>query len=127
MILTPLFCYFLIASGAAFSTDQKWSYFHNLSLPTTRPLNIAHRGSSGQLPEHTVEAYELAIRQGADIIECDLAVTKDKQVGMVLNLEFSISPPGPQVIRSSLPLLIESQHGGNSNDTHTAFLLLFDR
>ena len=95
MILTPLFCYFLIASGAAFSTDQKWSYFHNLSLhlpsKTTRPLNIAHRGSSGQLPEHTVEAYELAIRQGADIIECDLAVTKDKQVGMVLNLEFSIS------------------------------------
>ena len=25
--------------------------------PVVRPLNIAHRGSSGRLPEHTVEAY----------------------------------------------------------------------
>ena len=27
-------------------------------------------------PEHTVAAYQLAIEQGADVIECDLAVTK---------------------------------------------------
>ncbi|XP_078481944.1 uncharacterized protein LOC100183504 isoform X1 [Ciona intestinalis] len=46
-------------------------------LPTNRPLNIAHRGSSGMRPEHTVAAYQLAVDQGADIIECDLAVTKD--------------------------------------------------
>ncbi|CAK8686229.1 unnamed protein product [Clavelina lepadiformis] len=46
-------------------------------LPADRPLNIAHRGSSGMLPEHTVEAYQLAVQQGADVIECDLAVTKD--------------------------------------------------
>ena len=25
--------------------------------PATRPLNIGHRGSSGRLPEHTLEAY----------------------------------------------------------------------
>lgn len=25
--------------------------------PDVRPLNIAHRGSSGRLPEHTLEAY----------------------------------------------------------------------
>jgi len=41
------------------------------------PLVIAHRGSSGMRPEHTVAAYELAVDQGADIIECDVAVTKD--------------------------------------------------
>uniref|UniRef100_H2YK04 glycerophosphodiester phosphodiesterase n=1 Tax=Ciona savignyi TaxID=51511 RepID=H2YK04_CIOSA len=46
-------------------------------LPQDRPLNIAHRGSSGMRPEHTVAAYQLAVDQGADIIECDLAVTKD--------------------------------------------------
>nr|CAB3263911.1 probable glycerophosphoryl diester phosphodiesterase 3 [Phallusia mammillata] len=46
-------------------------------LPTDRPLIIAHRGSSGMLPEHTVAAYQLAVQQGADIIECDLAITKD--------------------------------------------------
>ncbi len=38
---------------------------------------IAHRGASGYRPEHTVGAYELAIRQCADYIEPDLVVTKD--------------------------------------------------
>ncbi|WP_379553705.1 glycerophosphodiester phosphodiesterase family protein [Erythrobacter sp. W53] len=41
------------------------------------PLIIAHRGASGDRPEHTLAAYELAIDQGADYIEPDLVVTKD--------------------------------------------------
>ena len=42
-----------------------------------RPLIIAHRGASGYRPEHTLEAYALAIAQGADYIEPDLVITKD--------------------------------------------------
>jgi len=42
-----------------------------------RPLVIAHRGASGYLPEHTLAAYELAVRQGADYIEPDLVITRD--------------------------------------------------
>jgi glycerophosphoryl diester phosphodiesterase len=38
---------------------------------------IAHRGASGYRPEHTLEAYRLAIRQGTDFIEPDLVATKD--------------------------------------------------
>jgi glycerophosphoryl diester phosphodiesterase len=41
------------------------------------PLVIGHRGASGFLPEHTLQAYKLAIRQGADYIEPDLVATKD--------------------------------------------------
>jgi glycerophosphoryl diester phosphodiesterase len=41
------------------------------------PLIIAHRGASGHRPEHTIEAYTLAIEMGADVIEPDLVVTKD--------------------------------------------------
>ncbi|MEC5399612.1 glycerophosphodiester phosphodiesterase [Uliginosibacterium sp. H1] len=41
------------------------------------PLVIGHRGASGYLPEHTLEAYALAIQQGADYIEPDLVITKD--------------------------------------------------
>ena len=41
------------------------------------PLVIAHRGASGYLPEHTLAAYELAIEQGADVIEPDLVFTRD--------------------------------------------------
>ncbi|MDC5698448.1 glycerophosphodiester phosphodiesterase [Intrasporangium calvum] len=41
------------------------------------PLVIAHRGASGYRPEHTLAAYELAARMGADFIEPDLVSTKD--------------------------------------------------
>jgi glycerophosphoryl diester phosphodiesterase len=44
---------------------------------TTRPIVIAHRGASGERPEHTLAAYRLAIAQGADFIEPDLVMTKD--------------------------------------------------
>jgi glycerophosphoryl diester phosphodiesterase len=49
--------------------------------PTPAPelpkMNIAHRGASAYAPEHTRAAYELAIEQGADYVEQDLAVTRD--------------------------------------------------
>ncbi|GAA4425479.1 glycerophosphodiester phosphodiesterase [Actinokineospora soli] len=41
------------------------------------PLVIGHRGASGYRPEHTLAAYELAARMGADYIEPDLVSTKD--------------------------------------------------
>ena len=57
---------------------------HSLPVPAsaanacvTPPLVIAHRGASGHLPEHTLEAYQLAMRMGADFIEPDLVPTKD--------------------------------------------------
>jgi glycerophosphoryl diester phosphodiesterase len=40
-------------------------------------LVIAHRGASGERPEHTLEAYRLAIAQGADFIEPDLVMSSD--------------------------------------------------
>ena len=47
------------------------------TLTGAEPLVIAHRGASGILPEHTLEAYRAAIEQGADFIEPDLVLTKD--------------------------------------------------
>ncbi len=44
---------------------------------TPIPILIAHRGASGQLPEHTLEGYALAIELGADYVEPDLVSTKD--------------------------------------------------
>jgi glycerophosphoryl diester phosphodiesterase len=38
---------------------------------------VAHRGASAYAPEHTLEAYRLALEQGADFVEQDLAVSKD--------------------------------------------------
>ncbi|RDV25173.1 glycerophosphodiester phosphodiesterase [Alteromonas aestuariivivens] len=38
---------------------------------------VAHRGASGYLPEHTLEAVTLAHAQGADFIEQDVVISKD--------------------------------------------------
>ncbi len=48
-----------------------------LSQSEAEPLIIAHRGASGERPEHTRSAYELAIEQGAHVIEPDLVLTRD--------------------------------------------------
>lgn len=44
------------------------------------PMVIAHRGASGQAPENTVEAFELAVAQGADAIELDVRRTGDDRL-----------------------------------------------
>ncbi|HYX37170.1 MAG TPA: glycerophosphodiester phosphodiesterase [Oligoflexus sp.] len=55
-----------------------WSHVAAAAIPSvSRPLVIAHRGASGYLPEHTIEAYWAAMQMGADFIEPDLVITKD--------------------------------------------------
>ena len=40
-------------------------------------LVVAHRGSSGTYAEHTLTAYERAVTEGADALECDVRMTRD--------------------------------------------------
>lgn len=47
------------------------------TLDGQAPIVIAHRGASGERPEHTLASYRLAIDLGADYIEPDLVLTKD--------------------------------------------------
>lgn len=44
---------------------------------STQIIVIAHRGASGERPEHTLASYQRAIEQGADYIEPDLVMTRD--------------------------------------------------
>lgn len=44
-------------------------------LPPT--LVLAHRGASQRAPEHSFEAYALALSEGADVLELDLRSTSD--------------------------------------------------
>ncbi len=50
------------------------------TLTGAAPIVIGHRGASGYRPEHTLEAYALAIAQGANYIEPDLVMTKDGEL-----------------------------------------------
>jgi glycerophosphoryl diester phosphodiesterase len=66
----------LAAFSATFMTTSA-SAQQFKTLDGKPPLVVGHRGASGYLPEHTMEAYKLAIEQGADFIEPDLVMTKD--------------------------------------------------
>src|SRR5450759_4599786 len=44
------------------------------------PQIIAHRGSSKDLPEHTLKAYLRAIDEGAEALECDVRLTADSHL-----------------------------------------------
>jgi glycerophosphoryl diester phosphodiesterase len=44
--------------------------------------NIAHRGASVDRPENTLAAFELALEQGADMIETDLHLLRDGAVAL---------------------------------------------
>ncbi|MFC5372647.1 glycerophosphodiester phosphodiesterase [Brevundimonas faecalis] len=47
------------------------------AMSLSSPQVIAHRGASGERPEHTASAYRLAVEQGADFIEPDLVMSRD--------------------------------------------------
>lgn len=72
-VTASFICY--LSLGACVSPATMWpvARLH----PDAPPLVIAHRGASGVRPEHTLAAYELAFKQGADFIEPDLVATKD--------------------------------------------------
>jgi glycerophosphoryl diester phosphodiesterase len=64
--------------GGVLAITALFGAVHSASAePLPKPLVIAHRGASGELPEHTLEAYRRAIEQGADCIEPDLVMTRD--------------------------------------------------
>jgi glycerophosphoryl diester phosphodiesterase len=48
-----------------------------MGAPVSKIVVIAHRGASGERPEHTLESYRVAIEEGADYIEPDLVMTRD--------------------------------------------------
>lgn len=41
------------------------------------PQVISHRGASGYVPEHSLQAYQLAMELMTDYVETDLVLTKD--------------------------------------------------
>ncbi|MFZ2510256.1 MAG: glycerophosphodiester phosphodiesterase family protein [Gordonia sp. (in: high G+C Gram-positive bacteria)] len=45
-----------------------------------KPAVVAHRGSSADHAEHTLAAYEAALSEGADGLECDVRLTADDQL-----------------------------------------------
>lgn len=69
------FVFTALAVAAALAPTAAQAAYNTLNGQA--PIVIGHRGASGYLPEHTLQAYTLAITQGANYIEPDLVMTKD--------------------------------------------------
>ena len=59
-------------------------------MAADRVLVHGHRGARGAMPENTLPAFEYAIRAGVDVLELDLAVTKDNV--LVVSHDPSLNP-----------------------------------
>ncbi len=81
-------CYFLqvnlkrlflivLAGAAAFLAVVALRRRGSLRKRTDWPVNLAHRGSSIETPENTLEAYRLAVESGAGGLELDVHMTQD--------------------------------------------------
>lgn len=76
--LASIMIFALVLAGCGAQTEQAGEASVNVkTLTGEAPVIIAHRGASGERPEHTLAAYQLAIEQGADFIEPDLVLTRD--------------------------------------------------
>jgi glycerophosphoryl diester phosphodiesterase len=65
------------------------------------PLVVAHRGASGEAPENTLPAFELAWKQGADAIEGDFHLTKDKRIVCIHNADTAKTAGIKRVVKDS--------------------------
>jgi glycerophosphoryl diester phosphodiesterase len=81
-----------------------------------RPILFAHRGASAHAPENTLAAFELALRQGADAIELDAKLTKDKQVVVIHDQTVDRTTDGGGPINSFTLAELRSLDAGSHYD-----------
>ena len=76
------------------------------------PRVVAHRGSSAAKAEHTVAAYELALEEGADGLECDVRLTRDGHLVCVHDRTIDRTSTGTGVVSEmTLAELSEFDYG----------------
>ncbi len=64
-----------------------------------RVWRVAHRGASAERPENTPSAFELAIAQGADVVECDVRSTSDGALLILHDAEVDRTTSGSGALR----------------------------
>ena len=72
-----------------------------------RPEVVAHRGASAHRAEHTLGAYELAVEQGADALECDVRVSRDGQLVCVHDRRIDRTSDGRGVVSELTVAMME--------------------
>jgi glycerophosphoryl diester phosphodiesterase len=63
------------------------------------PLNVAHRGASREAPENTLAAFRRAVELGADGIELDVHLSKDRELVVIHDLTLEATTDGRGFVR----------------------------
>lgn len=66
-----------------------------------KPLVIAHRGASDSCPENTLKAFQKAVDQGADGIELDIYLTRDRKIVVIHDEHVTNKDNKPLLVRKS--------------------------
>jgi glycerophosphoryl diester phosphodiesterase len=70
------------------------------SIHMARPwLRIAHRGASGEAPEHTRPAFVRALDAGVDMIELDVQLSRDHRLVVMHDLDVARTTSGHGPVR----------------------------
>ena len=76
------------------------------------PYVVAHRGASAARPEHTLAAYDLALKEGADGVECDVRLTRDGHLVCVHDRSLDRTSTGAGLVSTmTLDQLSELEYG----------------
>jgi glycerophosphoryl diester phosphodiesterase len=76
------------------------------------PFVVAHRGASASRPEHTLAAYDLALKEGADGVECDVRLTRDGHLVCVHDRRLDRTSTGVGLVSTmTLAQLRELEYG----------------
>jgi glycerophosphoryl diester phosphodiesterase len=79
---------------------------------TGHPFVVAHRGASAARPEHTLAAYDLALKEGADGVECDVRLTRDGHLVCVHDRRLDRTSTGAGLVSTmTLAELSELEYG----------------
>lgn len=62
-------------------------------------LDIGHRGASGIAPENTIASFKEAIKSGADAVELDVHLTKDKKMVVIHDASIDRTSNGSGYVR----------------------------
>lgn len=84
---------------------------------TGRVRVIGHRGAMGHAPENTLPSFELGLRQGADILELDVHLSRDGEVVVIHDATLERTTDGRGYVRDHTlaelkRLDARGQHGG---------------
>ncbi len=77
-----------------------------------RPLVIGHRGARGHAPENTLAAFRLGAEMGADLVECDVHLSRDGQLVVIHDDTLERTTSGKGLVRETDLATLKSLDAG---------------